>query len=158
MCVCTFGVLISSLVDRSSSYNDDMLTTGVQNWRKKRESTTASKSCDVMTLRCLRPPLSFSLVLLSRIVFLNRSLPSLLLVLFRGHQRARSGGGGGGGIHIICMYDWVSIYVQLYITWFCSLEEENCSVSCVSISALSTWLYFMIRLYVAESDCFLALR
>lgn len=71
-----------------------------KNWRKKRKYN--GKTCDVMTLRCLRPPHSlFSLVLLSRIVFLNRSLPSLLAVLFRGHQHARS---GGGSIHIyICM-------------------------------------------------------
>lgn len=68
--------------------------------------------CDDSSLSS-SPHSRFSLVLLSRIVFLNRSLPSLLVVLFRGHQHARS---GGGGIHIY-LYEWVSIYVQLYITW-----------------------------------------
>ncbi len=71
--------------------------------KKKRKYN--GKSCDVMTLRCLRPPHS----LFHSFYFLVSSssievYQVFLLVLFRGHQHARSGGGWYTFIYF-CKYE-----------------------------------------------------
>lgn len=155
--MCTCGVLRSSLVDRTSSYNDDMLTswkelTCTQKIGEKRESTTARLVMWWLFVVFVPPTLffhSFYFLVSSFSIEVYQVFWLSYFVDISMHEA------------VVAVYIYIFVWVSEYlctIVHYLDCSWKYCCVSCVSISGLSTWLYFMIRLYVAESDCFLALR